>query len=192
MKKIFLSLFIVFTASCITAETLYSQQLKVAVFDIDLMVKTLPQYKFIDSLLPLYQQPEISPNEYYELMQSELKKIDSIFLNPDTYSGNGNKFFDSLGLIKQKIGLNLIYWQEKKKETDSICKRKLAEPLYERVKAAFLKVVNENKYDVILKPNAIDLIENIDNLFIAVAKELELDSLPDQLLQIGNRFHLHY
>ncbi|HRH60194.1 MAG TPA: hypothetical protein PL045_06470, partial [Chitinophagaceae bacterium] len=97
-------------------------------------------------------------------------------------------FWDSLSLIREKLTLNLIYWKEIVQQNKDTRRQVLSEPLYQKVRTAFKKVIQKNNYDLILKPGAIQFTNNIDNLFILVAKELNLTSLPDQLQRLGNFF----
>lgn len=179
-----LSIFI----TCISnAQTPYSKQSKIAVFDIDLMVKALPEYAEIDSLILIYVPEEMGPKEYIEIYQSERKRLDSVALKADKYSGNVRlKFLDSIKNMKDQIDQSIIYCQNKAREEDSIKCRTLAGPLYEKVEAIANKIISQNKYDTILKPDALRPGDNFDNLFILVAKELKLSSLPKELLYPDN------
>ena len=51
---------------------------------------------------------------------------------------------------------------------------------------AYKKVLDRKKYNIILKPNTYEVGFAIDNVFIAVARELKLTELPQQLLYLGN------
>jgi hypothetical protein len=174
--------------SCISnAQEPYSKQPKIAVFDIDLMVKAMPEYAEIDSLLLIYSSPDVGPKEYIEIYQKERQRLDSISLKANNKSFSEKaKFLDSINKIKTEIDLNIIYYKIKVKEEDCIKRRRLAGPLYEKVNAAAQKIISQNKYDIILKPDALKPGDSFDNLFIMVAKELKLTSLPIELLQIGD------
>jgi hypothetical protein len=49
------------------------------------------------------------------------------------------------------------------------------------------KVLERTHYDLIIKPSCIEFVNNnVDNLFVAVAKEMNITVLPQNLLSIGN------
>ena len=56
----------------------------------------------------------------------------------------------------------------------------LAGSMYDRVIAAYSKVLNANNYLVVLKPGAFEMGSKVDNVFEKVAKELNI-TLPEQL-----------
>jgi hypothetical protein len=174
--------------SCISnAQAPSSKQPKIAVFDIDLMVKATPEYAVIDSLILIYSPSELGARDYFEILQTEYKKFDSISLKADKYYGSERiKFLDSINNLKNQIDQSISYYKIKVKEEDSIRRKRLAGPLYEKVKAIADKIISQNKYDIILKPDAIKPGNKFDNMFIMVAKELGLSSLPIELLQIGD------
>jgi Skp family chaperone for outer membrane proteins len=191
MKATLFALFFVSLSFFSKAQAPYTLQTKIAVFDIDLMVQAMPQYKVVDSLIRIYENDTLGPE--YEILQNEAKRLDSIVTaHFHKMMGDGMKFIDSVNKKRIEVTMNLVYWQQYAQKKDSIKRRTLSEPLYRRVKAAFFKVLNEKKYDYILKPNVIKYNNNIDNLFIPVAKELNLTSLPDNLSKIGNKELLNF
>jgi Skp family chaperone for outer membrane proteins len=183
MKTTFL-LISIFAASFCYAQSPYAKQNKIAVFDIDLMVQALPEYAEVDSLVKIYEQDTLNPE--YELLQNQYKQIEAYYLRDINIDYADIKPIDSIGQRRTELAMKLIYWQSYAHQKDSIKKRTLADPLYQRVRTAFYKVISNKNYDVILKPNAIEFANNIDNLFIEVAKELGLSSLPIELMQIGD------
>jgi Skp family chaperone for outer membrane proteins len=178
--KTSLLLISIFAACFCYAQLPYSKQNKIAVFDIDLMVEALPEYAKVDSLVKIYEQDTLAAE--YELLQKEYKVSNSYFISDIDYADI--KSIDSISQIKQEIAMKLVCWQQYAQGKDSIKRRTLADPLYKRVRTAFYKVVSNKNYDVILKPNAIEFANNINNLFIKVGKELRLFYLPIELLQI--------
>jgi len=182
--KTTLLLISIFAASFCYAQSPYAKQNKIAVFDIDLMVQTLPEYAVVDSLVKIYEQDTLNPE--YELLQNQYKQIEAYYLRDINIDYADIKPIDSIGLRRTELAMKLIYWQSYAHQKDSIKKRTLADPLYQRVRTAFCKVISNKNYDVILKPNAIEFANNIDNLFIEVAKELGLSSLPIEFMQIGD------
>lgn len=182
MKIAFYSL--VLTAICfISSSKCYSQTFKIGVFDIDSMVHALPEYRNIDSLLVVYEIDTLQTE--YEILYQEYIKTDSFYLNRGDYNYD-KKLLDSISFIRQKLAINLVYWTQIVEQNRDERRRRFSEPLYQKVRVAFKKVVEEYKYDLVFKPRAIQFGNNVDNLFILVAKKLNLTSLPAHLQQLGN------
>ncbi|HVF98039.1 MAG TPA: hypothetical protein VM871_11985, partial [Flavisolibacter sp.] len=79
---------------------------------------------------------------------------------------------------------NLVYWQQYSQQLSTGRRQQLAEPLYQRVVAAYSKVLQTNNYLVVLKPGAYEMGSKVENVFEKVAKELKV-TLPDQLRSSG-------
>lgn len=182
MRKIFFFVLIFSTCFC-NAQMPYSKLTKIAVFDLNLMVQALPGYKIVDSLMLIYEQDTLGVE--YAILENEYTRIDSLFKYGEHKHFDRKKIDTSLSK-KQELGMKLVYWQQYAQQKDSIKRRTLAEPLYQRVRTAFYKVISTKNYDIILKPDAVEFANNIDNLFIEVGNELGLFYLPMELLQIGN------
>ncbi len=167
---------------CCFTTTTRSQLLKVGVFDIDVMVHAMPQYKNIDSLV-IMSTSEDDEVIFYELLRDELKKNDSVYsrCKENLYD---RSFCDSAGDARAKLITALAHYasliDQKLKERKLL----LAKPLYDKVNAAFLKVVANEKYDLIIKPGCIVTCDNCTNLFVEVAKELKVKELPDGLADL--------
>jgi len=58
--------------------------------------------------------------------------------------------------------------------------------LYNLVVNAYKKVLARKKYTLVLKPQTYEGGFKIDNVFIAVARELKLTELPQNLLFLGD------
>jgi hypothetical protein len=87
---------------------------------------------------------------------------------------------------RQKMAINIVYWQQIGQNKSDTKRRTLAQPLYTQVAGAYQKVLARKKYSLILKPNTFELGFPVDNLFISVAKELKLSGLPQELLYAGD------
>src|SRR5262249_20626834 len=86
---------------------------------------------------------------------------------------------------RRKMLTNIVYWQQIAQSKFDNKRGQLAQPLYAQVANAYKKVIETKKYVLILKPQAYEAGSTVDNLFISVAKELKLTSLPQELLQFG-------
>jgi Skp family chaperone for outer membrane proteins len=185
MKKVFFALFIV-PAVLFSVEKTYSQQVKIGVFDIDYMVRAMPGYANVDSLLQIYDRDSVGVQ--YDKYLSQYKTLDSTYKADSLDAATGKKpkaQWDSTAAQRQQVMIYLLNWQQIAQNFEENKRRQLAAPLYQQVADAYRKVLDTKKYNLIFKPLAYELGSNVDNLFISVAKELKLTSLPQELLQLG-------
>jgi len=186
MKKIFFFIFIL-TSLFFAGEKVQAQQIKIGVFDIDAMVMYgMPGYHNVDSLLQIYQRDSL--NAEYEVYQNEYQRLDSTFKADSLLVAQGKKsktLLDYTEGERRKMLSNIVYWQQIAQSKFDNKRGQLAKPLYEQVANAYRKVIETKKYTLILKPQAYEAGSTVDNLFITVAKELKLTSLPQELLQFG-------
>jgi len=182
MKKVLFSMLIL-TASFITAGNVKAQQLKIGVFDLDVMVQAMPGYAAVDSMVQIYNNDSLSAE--YDVYMNEYKRLDST-LKADSLANKPKTVMDYNNGKKREMGMQLAYWQQIAQQKSDTKRGQLAQPLYEKVAAAYKKVLDAKKYALVLKPQTYELGFPIDNIFISVAKELKLDSLPQQLLYLGD------
>jgi len=188
MKIKFLAILIVsiflFTVETVNAQ----QQLKIGIFDIDLMVRVLPEYASVDSLVQLYDQDSLGVQ--YDNFVSQYKKLDSTYKADSAGAAEGKiskASWDSTSKQRQQVVSYLLNWQQIAQYNEQAKRQRLAQPLYQKVTDAYKKVLDTKKYNLILRPQYIELGTSVvDNLFVAVARELKLTSLPPELLQLGN------
>src|SRR6476659_10475562 len=192
MKKVFFSL-LVLAAVLFGDEKVQAQQLKIGVFDIDVMVQVLPGYRAVDSLVQLYDRDSLSAE--YDVYMSEYQRLDSTYKTDSALVAQGKKskaLLDYTTNERQKMAMNIGYWQQIAQNKYESKRGQLAQPLYEQVYNAYKKVLSQKKYALVLKPGAYepgkprDNLFQVDNLFISIAKELKLTSLPQELLQFGS------
>ena len=186
MKKIFFLVFISLFLLLLTQST-KAQTLKVGVFDIDLMVQAMPGYRAVDSLVQIYEGDSLSIE--YQYYQTEFHRLDSTYKADSALVATGKKpkaLLDFTTDERRKMGLNLVYWQQIAQNKSNNKRGQLAGPLYEVVTSAYKKVLARKKYTLILKPQTYEAGFAIDNIFIAVARELKLSGLPQDLLYVGD------
>lgn len=159
------------------------QSLKVAVFDIDIMVQAMPGYRAVDSLVQIYERDSLA--EEYSVYQSEYKRLDSTY-KADSAANKSKALLDYTKNQLQQVAINLIYWQQIAQNKSDNKRAVLSQSMYEQVVNAYKKVLEKKKYLIILKPQTYEAGFPIDNLFISVAKELKLTELPQQLLVLGD------
>ncbi|HYM93743.1 MAG TPA: OmpH family outer membrane protein [Chitinophagaceae bacterium] len=186
MKKILF--FVLFIAGLLFAtNNVNAQQLKVGVFDLDLMVQAMPGYHAVDSLVQIYEQDSLTAE--YQYYMSEYHRLDSTYKSDSVLVAGGKKLKTMLDMTasdRQKVALNLVYWQQISQNKSNTKRNQLAQPLYTVVVAAYKKILDKKKYTLILKPQTYEMGFPIDNIFISVAKELKLTSLPQDLLYAGD------
>ena len=77
MKKVLFSIFTFIALFFFTQKAVAQTQLKVGVFDIDLMVQHMPDYKIVDSLVQVYNTDSLGAE--YQIYQNEFQRLDSTF-----------------------------------------------------------------------------------------------------------------
>ncbi len=149
---------------------------KVGVFDIDIMVQILPEYRVADSLTQIYVRDTLQ--EEYQVYNNEYQRLDST-LKADTAKGNVPKtVMDYNNQQKQQMMMQLVYWQQISQNKSQAYQQKLLGPSYQKVLAAYKKVLASKKYDLILKPDAYELGSKVENMFPFVAKEMNVTLPP--------------
>ncbi|MEO8710541.1 MAG: OmpH family outer membrane protein [Parafilimonas sp.] len=185
MKKILLAA-ICMTALCFGFKSSYAQTtaaLKVGVFDMDLMVQALPEYRGIDSMVQVYERDTL--NSEYQVYVSEYQRLDST-LKSDSAKGVSPTIMQYNNQQKQQMMYNLSYWQQIAQQKSDSYRGNKAAPLYQRVAAAYKKVLAVKKYNLILKPNTYEVGFPIENMFPLVAKEMNV-TLPPGLMVDPNQ-----
>jgi hypothetical protein len=84
------------------------------------------------------------------------------------------------------MALNIVYWQQIAQNKSGNKRSQLANPLFQVVAGAYRKVLARKKYNLVLKPQTYEAGFPIDNIFLAVARELKLSGLPQELLYLGD------
>jgi len=186
MKKVLISIF-AFAAMILINGNIKAQTMKIGVFDIDVMVQAMPGYHIVDSLVRIYETDSLGAELQYN--QSEYHRLDSTYKADSALAvtGKKNKFaWDQIAADRQKMAINLVYWQQIAQNKSTTKRNRLAQSLYSQVADAYKKVLARKKYTLILKPQTYEAGFSIDNIFIAVARELKLTELPQDLLYLGD------
>ena len=186
MKKI-LSFVFILAVSLLLSVNARSQTFKVGVFDIGIMVQAMPGYQVVDSLMEIYDRDSLgSLREYYE---SEYQRLDSTYKTDSAQVVAGKKskaIVDMVYADRQKAMINIVYWQQIAQNKSNEKRNVLSQDLYNLVVNAYKKVLARKKYTLVLKPQTYEGGFKIDNVFIAVARELKLTELPQNLLYLGD------
>jgi Skp family chaperone for outer membrane proteins len=184
MKKVFLAVFIL-AALCFTFKNSNAQTatFKAAVFDIDIMVQAMPEYRNVDSMTQIYERDTLGTE--YQIYSSEYQRLDSTF-KADSAAKKPQTVLDYTNNQKQQMAYYLVYWQRIAQTKSDNYRAQLAQPLYMRVVNAYKKVLAVKKYNLILKTNTYEVGTPIDNLFPLVAKEMNV-TLPPELMGDPNQ-----
>lgn len=178
MKKVLMAAFCI-TALCFAFITVNAQTaapIKIGVFDIDIMVQALPEYRGIDSMTQIYERDTLGGE--YQVYQSEYQRLDST-LKADTAKGNVPKtVMDYNNQQKQQLTMNLVYWQQIAQNKSDQYRGRLLAPSYQKILAAYKKVLAAKKYALILKPSAYEVGSTVENMFPLVAKEMNITLPP--------------
>lgn len=163
------------------------QTLKIGVFDIDMMVQAMPAYKTVDSLMQIYDNDSLGALRQYN--EGEYQRLDSTYKSDSALVAQGKKSKAILDMItqdRQKAAINIVYWQQIAQNKSDAKRSELAQNLYKQVVDAYKKVLARKKYTLVMKPQTYEAGFPIDNIFIAVARELKLTELPQNLLYLGD------
>jgi len=186
MKKL-LSFVFILTVSLLLSMNATSQTLKVGVFDIGIMVQAMPGYPVVDSLMEIYDRDTLGAlREYYE---SEYQRLDSTYKADSAQVAGGKKskaILDMVSADRQKALINILYWQQIAQNKSNEKRNILSQGIYNLVVEAYKKVLARKKYTLVLKPQTYEGGFKIENIFIAVARELKLTELPQNLLYLGD------
>lgn len=186
MKKKLLTM-LIYSICMLTAANTNAQSIKVGVFDMDVMVQAMPGYRMVDSLIRIYEADSLAIE--YQYYQNEYQRLDSTYKADSVLVVTGKKpkaLLDFTTEERRKTALNILYWQQIAQNKSSNKRNQLAQPLYTAVVDAYKKVLARKKYTLILRPQTYEAGFTIDNIFIAVAKELKLAGLPQELLYLGD------
>src|SRR4030095_11995974 len=186
MKKI-VSIAFGLTAFLLLSGNAKSQTLKIGVFDVDVMVQAMPDYRNVDSLMQIFDRDTLGAlRQYYE---SEYQRLDSTYKADSAQVASGKKtkaLLDMVSADRQKAMINILYWQQIAENRSNTKRGALSQDLYNLVVNAYKKVLARKKYTLVLKPQTYKGGFKIDNIFIAVARELKLTELPQTLLYLGD------
>ena len=167
--------------------TVKAQTFKVGVFDVDIMVQAMPAYGMVDSLMQIFDRDSLGALQDYNL--AEYQRLDSTYKADSAQVAAGKKskaILDMVAADRQKAMINVVYWQQIAQNTSNAKRSALSQNLYNLVVPAYKKVLARKKYTLVLKPQTYEGGFPIDNIFIAVARELKLTELPQNLLFLGN------
>jgi Skp family chaperone for outer membrane proteins len=184
MKKVSLIL-LTSAALIITSFKANAQQnpMKIGVFDIDMMVQTMPGYPAVDSMVQIFEKDSLAAE--YDFYRSEYGRLDTTY-KLDSAAGKSKSVLALEQQQRQQIALTLVYWQQYAQNKSDQKRAELAQGLYEKVVNAYRDVLTTKKYTLILKPQSIEkgttpssALGGVDNIFKLVAAELKIPLAPE-------------
>jgi Skp family chaperone for outer membrane proteins len=143
--------------------------IKVGLFDIETMVRALPEYRHVDSLTAQYEQDSLASEQ--QEMYDEYQRLDSTY-KADSAAKRPQSVLDYSKNLKLQLGYQLAYWQQIAQNKSDVYRNKIAQPLYAKVVAAYKKVLAAKKYTIVLKPGSFEWGFPIENVFPLVAHEM--------------------
>lgn len=174
-------------AGMLVTTNVKSQIVKIGVFDIDVMVQAMPGYRAVDSIMQIYDRDSMGALRDYN--QGEYQRLDSTYKADSAQVAAGKKskaILDMVAADRQKAIINVLYFQQIAQSKSNEKRAGLSQNLYTLVVNAYKKVLARKKYTLVLKPQTYEAGFSIDNIFLAVARDLKLTELPQDLLYLGN------
>ena len=159
--------------------------IKIGVFDLDLMVRALPEYRgSVDSLTNQYEQDSLSLE--YQNYMAEYQRLDSTY-KADSAAKRPASVLNYSQNLRMQMVYQLQNFQQIAQQKSDYHRSFLAQPLYIKVISAYKKVVAANKYNLILKPNTYEAggITRLENLFPLVAKEMGVTIDPQLTVDLN-------
>ena len=156
---------------------------KFGFFDLETMVTIMPGYVEVDSLLQIYERDSLSAE--YDLLQDQFKHLTDKY-QKDSADKKPQSILDLTQQERNKVGMQLLYWQQIAQQKMENKRNNLAGPLVQQVFTAYQKVLQKGNYTLVFTPQALESISlrtgltKVENLFIPVAKELKIQ-LPEEL-----------
>ena len=180
MKKGFLIAAILLVAVSLTNTA--SAQIKIGYFDDQSVISLFPgiQEK-LDSVLRSYAQDTLQDEYNYTLKDYQVK--DSIFKKDSADLSKRPKALEMATTDLNKLKYKLINWQQYQQESMQQKQETLLLPYRQKIAAALSEVVAEQKYNFVLKADALSPYAQpsiADNLTIRVAMKLKLP-LPKEI-----------
>jgi len=183
MKKVLIAVVALVGLLISSKETNAQTAPKFGFFDLETMVTVMPGYANVDSLLQIYERDSLSAE--YDLLQDQFKYLDEKF-KKDSTDGKSQSILEKTKEERNKIGMQLLYWQQIAQQKMENKRNILAGPLVQQVFGAYQKVLQKGNYTLVFTPQALESISlrtgltKVENLFIPVAKELKIQ-LPEEL-----------
>lgn len=176
MKKVFLGLIAIVGMTFIAISAKAQTGLKIGLFDAEGMIRYLPEYRGVDSLLQIYQRDSIGAKR--DIYESEYHRLDSTY-KVDSAAKKPAQRLQFLSDQKNQIVYNLVNWQQIAQNATQQKYIQLAQPLYQKIVKSLQQVATAQHISVVIKPDAVEAAfapnpAYVVDLSIPVAKALGL------------------
>lgn len=176
MKKVIFSLLAVIGLGFVTNNTQAQSTpaLKVGIFDMDIIVSRLPEYKDVQAKIDAFDRDSLGPRR--DAIEYQYNRADSSY-KADSAAKKSKQVLDYSNQQRQQYAWQLINWQQIVQNAERQKYSELARPLYEKVNKAFMEEMKAQKVTLVIKPDAAIYWDDkvVVNLFEPVAKKLGID-----------------
>lgn len=176
MKKVIFSLLMVMALGFFTNNTQAqtAPALKVGVFNADVLVARLPEYKDVQQKIEAFDKDSLGPRR--DAIEYQYNRADSSF-KADSAAGKSKQVLDYSNQQRQQYAWQLINWQQIVQNAERQKFAELAKPLYDKVNKVYMEEVKAQKITLVINPDAVMYVDDkvVVNLFIPVAKKLGID-----------------
>jgi Skp family chaperone for outer membrane proteins len=176
MKKVIFSLLAVMALGFFTsnAQAQTSPALKVGVFDYDVIVGHLPEYKDVQKKIEEFEKDSLGPRR--DAIEYQYNRTDSTY-KADSASKKSKAVLDMINQQRQQYAWQLINWQQIVQNAERQKFAELSQPLYDKVQKVLMDEVKAQKITLVIKPDDVIYVDDktVINLFNPVAKTLGID-----------------
>jgi Skp family chaperone for outer membrane proteins len=151
-------------------------QTKIGFFDDQQILSLMPGIGKVDTILQKYATDSLLP-ERDELMD-DLKRVDSLLKDSTKLTGSLKKVLQEQA---QGYMYKLQNWQQYQEQILRQKQEQLLAPFKKPVYEALKQVIDEQKYTVVLKPEAAVYADKSDELPLRVIAKLNIPNLPKEI-----------
>jgi Skp family chaperone for outer membrane proteins len=175
MKKVIFSLLTVMALGFFTSNAqAQTPALKIGVFDYDIIVGRLPEYKDVQQKIQVFEKDSLGPRR--DALEYQYNRADSSY-KADSAAKKSKQVLDMINQQRQQYAWQLINWQQIVQNAERQKFGELSQPLYEKVQKVLMEEVKAQKITLVIKPD--DVVygddKTIVNLFEPVAKKMGIN-----------------
>ncbi|PZP52391.1 MAG: hypothetical protein DI598_00740 [Pseudopedobacter saltans] len=153
MKKVLLGLIAIVGMTFMAISANAQTGFKIGIFDAEGMIRFMPEYPHIDTLLQKFQVDSLAPRR--DILESEFGRLDTAY-KVDSAAKKPEARLQYLKDQKNQVLYQLINWQQIVQNESQRKYVQLAQPLYQKIVKALQTVVTAQHISVVLKPDAIE------------------------------------
>lgn len=179
MKKVIFSLLTVMSLGFFTTGAqAQAPALKVGVFDYDIVIGHLPEYKDVQAKLESFERDTLGARR--DALEYQYNRADSSY-RADSAANKSKAVLDMINEQRQQYAWQLINWNQIVQNEDRRKFAELSRPLYDKIQKALMAEVEAQKVTLVIKPDQVVYVDDkvIVNLFEPVAKRLNINLQAD-------------